>query len=101
MYPLILIPIILSCEPVGEPIEWIDPCPGHVTCGLPDLDSDGAVGIVDLLYVLTHWGETNCLDHWRADINKDREIGVTDFFIVLDAWAANYQPGTWDRCDCE
>lgn len=95
---IILLILIFSCEPVGEPIMWVDPCPGQVTCALPDINQDGAVGIVDLLHVLTHWGEDTCSG---GDINQDRVIGVVDFFIVLDAWIDNYQSWTWNRCDCD
>ena len=41
--------------PVGEPIVWVDPCPGQVTCALPDLDQDGEVDTADMLIILEVW----------------------------------------------
>ena len=88
------------CEPVGLPIVWIDPCPGQITCNLPDLDQDGDVDLLDFLYLLGHWGETDCSDHWRSDLNKDRQIGIEDLLILLAAWGEGYESCCWERCDC-
>ena len=85
--------------PVGEPIVWIDPCPGQVTCSLPDLDQDGIVGVNDFLDLLSLWGPSDCTIYRHGDINVDGEVGVEDLLIILEFWGV-YNPATWDRCDC-
>ena len=85
--------------PVGEPIVWVDPCPGQVTCALPDLDNDGEVGIRDFLLLLKLWGPSDCTLYRLGDINQDGEVDTADMLIILGVWDT-YQSATWDRCDC-
>ena len=89
----------LCAQPVGDPIVWVDPCPGQVTCALPDLDNDGEVGINDFLLLLKLWGPSDCALYRRGDINQDREVDVADMLIILEVWET-YESATWDRCDC-
>ena len=46
-----------------------------------DLDSDGSVGVNDLLLVIASWGESG-----SADIDGDGTVGVTDLLAVISAW---------------
>lgn len=46
----------------------------------PDLDGDGTVGIVDLLFLLSVWGTPD------ADIDGDGTTGITDFLLLLSQW---------------
>ena len=85
--------------PVGEPIVWIDPCPGQVTCALPDLDNDGEVGINDFLILLQLWGPSDCTLYRKGDINWDGEVDTADMLIILEVWDT-YESATWERCDC-
>jgi len=85
--------------PVGEPIVWVDPCPGQVTCALPDLDQDGEVGINDFLMLLQLWGPADCTLYLRGDINQDGEVDTADMLIILEVWET-YESSTWNRCDC-
>ncbi|MHC4992702.1 MAG: DM13 domain-containing protein [Planctomycetota bacterium] len=52
-----------------------------VTCS-PDLDGDGAVGVDDLLEVISNWGE----ECGRADITRDALVGVDDLLEVVVGW---------------
>ena len=52
-----------------------------------DLDGDGAVGITDLLALLSAWGP--CPDPPEtcpADLDGDSAVGITDFLILLANW---------------
>ncbi len=89
----------LCAQPVGEPIVWVDPCPGQVTCALPDLDQDGIVGINDYLLVLALWGDADCTLYHRGDINWDGQVDTIDMLIILEVWGI-YDSDTWNRCDC-
>ena len=51
------------------------PCPW-------DLDGDGEVGVLDLIAVITAWGET---DH-PSDVNGDGVVGVADLVDVISNW---------------
>ena len=85
--------------PIGEPIVWVDPCPGQVTCALPDLDNDGAVGINDFLLLLKLWGPSDCTLYRKGDINWDGQVDTADMLIILEVWDT-YESATWERCDC-
>ena len=78
---------------------WGDPCPGQVTCALPDLDNDGEVGINDFLMLLQLWGPSDCTLYRRGDINWDGEVDTADMLIILEVWDT-YESATWERCDC-
>ncbi|MHC4100882.1 MAG: hypothetical protein ACYS15_13270 [Planctomycetota bacterium] len=45
-----------------------------------DLDGDGAVGILDFLFLLAAWGEP------AADLDGDCATGITDFLKLLAMW---------------
>lgn len=47
-----------------------------------DADADGAVGFMDLLPVLAHYGN---LDH-PADVDGDRDVDFADLVLVLATW---------------
>jgi hypothetical protein len=52
------------------------PCPA-------DLDGDGAVGMTDLLEVLSSWGPD---EGGPPDLNGDGDVGMTDLLILLASW---------------
>ena len=49
-------------------------------CVAADFSGDGAVGIVDFLFLLSAWGMPD------ADIDGDGTTGITDFLILLANW---------------
>jgi len=53
-----------------------------------------------MLDMLRLWGPADCTIFKRGDLNMDGEVGVTDMLILFNAWD-NYDPSTWDVCDCE
>jgi sugar lactone lactonase YvrE len=58
--------------------EIADPCPA-------DVDHDGAVGLTDLLSVLSAWGACpGC----PADVDGDDDVGFPDLLAVLIAWGS-------------
>ncbi len=86
--------------PVDKPIAWVSPClEDEVVCAMPDVVADGVVDVLDFLFVLEAWGETDCLDWRRGDVDQDGLVGIVDLLLVLDAWTG-YSPATWNRCDC-
>ena len=89
----------LCAPPVDKPIVWVDPCPGQVTCALPDLDQDGDVDINDFLDLLALWGPSDCAVYRRGDINQDGYINMDDLLIIITQWGT-YNSATWNRCDC-
>ena len=91
--------MLLDCPVIYLEEAWPDPCPGQVTCSLPDLDCDGEVGISDFLELLGLWGEPDCIVFKKGDINQDGIVGIEDMLIILEVWGA-YDPATWNRCDC-
>ena len=94
-------PATRDCPAPPPPaIVWVDPCPDHLTCALPDITLDGNVDVRDFLKILFLWG-VPCQPQPYGDIDWDGWVGVTDMFIVLDAWVEGYDPSTWDRCDCD
>ena len=50
-----------------------------------DLNSDGNVGVADLLTVIDSWGACGGCD---ADLNGDNVVNVSDLLTVVDAWGA-------------
>jgi len=94
---------MFQCPPPPVPLPvWISPClEDEVTCALPDLDQDGIVGIADLLDLFSLWGPADCTVFKRGDINMDGEVDVVDMLILVAAWDGNYDPATWNRCNCE
>jgi len=49
-----------------------------------DLDSDGIVGINDLLTLIAMWGD--CKTECHADLNGDGAVNVIDLLQLIDAW---------------
>jgi hypothetical protein len=58
-----------------EGVGGNDPCPG-------DLDGDMAVGVEDLLMVLSAWGT---MDH-DIDVDGDMMVGVEELLFVISSW---------------
>ncbi len=50
-----------------------------------DLTGDGAVGVADLLLLLSAWGDSACS---MADLNQDGAIGVADLLLLLADWGS-------------
>ncbi len=57
-------------------IECADPCPA-------DLDSDGQIGVTDLLVLLGAWGTD---PGGPPDLDGDGDVGVTDLLALLAGW---------------
>jgi len=93
---------MIQCPPPPDPLPvWVSPClDDELVCALPDLNQDGVVSILDMLDMLRLWGPADCTIFKRGDLNMDGEVGVTDMLILFNAWD-NYDPSTWNMCDCE
>jgi len=61
----------------GVPDECTEECP-------EDVDGDGVVDVLDLLAVLSSWGDTG--GGLPADVNGDGVVDVLDLLAVLGAW---------------
>jgi subtilisin family serine protease len=57
-----------------------------VLAGAGDLDLDGAIGVADLLALLSAWGACPIDDDCAADLDGDRSVGVTDLLRLLSNW---------------
>ncbi len=65
----------------GEGIYASVPDPGA------DLDGDGTVGILDLLVLLTNWGQCpDPPDVCPADLDGDGTVGILDLLTLLAEW---------------
>jgi hypothetical protein len=75
-------------DPATTPAVEIDAVSDVSPDGNPaDIDTDGVVGIIDLLQLLADWGPCPGLpDCCPADLNGDGEVGINDFLILLGAW---------------
>jgi parallel beta-helix repeat protein len=51
-----------------------------------DLDSDGRVGIADLLTLLANWGPCPDCDNCPADFDGDCVVGISDLLTLLANW---------------
>lgn len=51
-----------------------------------DLDSDGSVGVSDLLLVLAQWGP--CPPACFADVDGDNAVGILDLLLLLAQWGS-------------
>ncbi len=84
---------VYRCEPFGtwtmgsaDPVGGAD-SPGAANPGCGDVDADGAVGITDLLLLLSAWGA--CPDPPKgcpADFDGDGIVGDTDLLTLLSNW---------------
>lgn len=50
-----------------------------------DIDTDGSVGVGDLLSVIDYWGSSNS----SADCNNDGIVGVNDLLMLINEWATD------------
>ncbi|MCZ6735006.1 MAG: hypothetical protein O7C65_04365 [Planctomycetota bacterium] len=84
----------LDCNDNGEP-DACDIFDGtsedQNANGIPDacdadLNSDGVVGILDLLMLLAAWGPCADCDNCPADLEGDCGVGILDLLILLDNW---------------
>ena len=57
---------------------YCDPPPA---CLAADIDSNGVVGVADLLAVIDQWGGSG-----NADVNGDGTVNVADLLAIVDAW---------------
>ena len=60
---------------------YADQYPGSTT-PLADIDNDGVVGPLDLMEILSRWGDV----HVPADLNRDGGVNHMDLHLLLDAW---------------
>ena len=62
------------------------PAAGGQTCPA-DMNGDATVDVVDLLFVLSQWGEgSGTSDFWGAKQQPDGWTDVLDLLALLDAW---------------
>ena len=47
-----------------------------------DINEDGSVNVIDLLFIIDQWGQTDS----PADINGDGIVNVSDLLMVIDNW---------------
>lgn len=62
-------------------------------CGAADLDSDGQVGVPDLLLLLEAWGSCADCNECPADFDQSCTVGVPDLLELLGCW------GELDSCE--
>jgi len=79
--------ILLDPELDADNDGMLDDCGGS----LPgDVNSDGSVGLGDLLMVLSNWGScTDCPPACPGDANNDCSVGLADLLAVLSNWGAS------------
>ena len=53
-----------------------------------DIDGDGFVDVVDLLYMVDSWGRTRGQTGYdtRSDFNGDSSVDVVDLLILVEFW---------------
>jgi hypothetical protein len=66
---------MLIVDGPGEPCDTTPPCPG-------DINTDGIVGVSDLLAVVEAWGQSG----GSADIDQDGTVGIGDLLAIVEAW---------------
>ncbi len=54
---------------------------------LADLNGDGAVGVPDLMQLLSTWGQCAPSEPCAADLNGDGSVGVADLISLLADWS--------------
>lgn len=72
-------------QPTAYLARWrgcIDPDPGDPA----DLNDDGAVNVLDLLVLLSNWGDCGGGSDCAADLNEDETVNVLDLLVLLSAW---------------
>jgi hypothetical protein len=63
------------------PDFYADQYPGSTT-PLADIDNDGVVGPLDLMEILSRWGDV----HVPADLNRDGGVNHMDLHLLFEAW---------------
>jgi probable HAF family extracellular repeat protein len=66
--------------PSGQQASWYAALPGPCSA---DINGDGTVSVVDLLELLSRWGEGAGSP---ADVNGDGVVNVVDMLALLGAW---------------
>lgn len=61
-------------------IQWPNWCHHHLTDCPGDLDGDDAIGVMDLLWLLSNWG---CESHCIGDMDLNGQVGVADLVLLL------------------
>jgi len=61
-----------------------DPNPGDSCIG--DINLDGMVNVMDMLQVISHWGDCDEGACTAADLNDDEAVDVLDLQLVLNVW---------------
>ena len=64
--------------------ETGDPNPGKSCRG--DIDASGTVDVLDMLEVISHWGDCEEGACMVVDLNDDGGVGVLDLLLVLEVW---------------
>jgi hypothetical protein len=57
---------------------------GNASACLGDIDSNGVVGVSDLLHLIDAWGV--CTPACDEDLDSDGFVGVSDLLIIIDGW---------------
>ena len=57
---------------------------GNVSACHGDIDSDGFVGVGDILRIIDAWGD--CAVLCEEDLNEDGFVDVADLLVIIDAW---------------
>ena len=70
---------VLTSVAVNRHLVITAPRPG-------DLNSDGVIGVVDLLALLGQWGPVSGSASLAADLDNDGTVGVTDLLAQLGGW---------------
>ncbi|MAB83076.1 MAG: hypothetical protein CMJ24_06530 [Phycisphaerae bacterium] len=100
--PIYLVGILDPYQYLGKSlanqVPWCDTCIG-------DFNRDGVVGVLDLMLLLEHWGEST--SDLGADFplqyNMDKrsaEIDVLDLLDLLQVWGPCEWPLDWRPVDC-
>jgi len=82
--------VIIDIQPLPVPPEEID------LRAAADLTADGAIGMDDMLMLLSHWGncpvwsELTC----EGDLNGDNVVDIQDLLTIIKYWGKglNEQP---------
>ena len=76
---------VLTSVAVNRHLVITAPRPG-------DLNSDGVIGVVDLLALLGQWGPVRGSTSLAADLDNDGTVGVTDLLAQLGGWGEEKKP---------
>jgi hypothetical protein len=61
------------------------PLPGEPFRTCPDFDGNGAIDVLDVAQIASHWGETPASPGWnnRYDRDGDRDVDIVDVMLVV------------------